>query len=264
MLRTPAPLIGALGVMIISVTQYYEEATLALRAKYDKYTVAILTGKRGREPTFIGSGFCLRRNSRNYIVTAGHVADSVDDGLYLGRRTFGSFESDGFRSRRESEQFDIAVLPISEDKMSEVGIEAIDELQIDRHEVYTEGLHCLIGYPASKNKPGKAVQVGNKQINATCFGINTQRVDVDYSVYRKNKGDHIAIAYDTVTTPSGRFSQPPSLKGVSGAPLWVTRDILTSGHALLAGLLIEHFKSPGVAFCTKIQHVIGFIDARDA
>ena len=239
-------------------------ATAELRENLDRFSVAVLTAAPGVIPTFIGTGFCVQLAKRTYFITAAHVIDSIIDGLFLGKRAIKTFASNGFITRRESEQLDLAVLPITDEQMSEIGIEPILEAQIDKVGVYRDGFHCLMGYPVSKNKLGGAVRMNEGLINSVCYGINTERTPVDYGAYGKTEQLHIAVKYDTAVSDGGRVYQPPSLRGVSGAPLWITKDKLDYSKVLLGGFLIEYHRKGKVAFCTNMEHAVGFIRARYA
>ncbi len=237
-------------------------ATLELREALDKYSIAVLTADKRGNPAFIGTGFCVNASGKTYFITAAHVADSIVGGMFLGKKNLCPFVSKGYLSRRESDPLDLAVLPITDEQMAEVGAEVIREAMVDRSGVYRDGFHSVMGYPASKNKAGSAISIAERSITSVCYGINTDRIDVDYVAYRKDPELHIAVKYDTAISAEGRIHQPPSLRGVSGSPLWVTQDKFELTKVLLGGFLIEYHRKGKVAFCTKAQHMIGFIRAR--
>ena len=253
--------------MVINFDRHAQLVTREIFEARQQYSIALLSEHQNRRLTFLGTGFCLRYKDQPYLITAAHVAlEAGRPGvIYLGKRGFEHLESSGLTTLIPGEDmYDLATIPIQEDMLEKVGIEAVPESLWSIRGDHPEGFHCAIGYPVSKNKHGKAINVGAKEIRSNLFTVLSYRADVNYAKYGRNPDDHFALHYHEAVDRNLDRTKPISLRGFSGAPVWFTHDRYAAGRPRLAGLLTHHIASAKAVFCTRLACVIQFLNTKYA
>ena len=249
--------------MIITLPQVASELSKAASNFAIQYSVSVLTLDQKNRPNFIGSGVFIKYKDSCYCITASHVLSEMHNGIFVGKDGMVPLNGIAKRTRQnEKDLADVAYWKVDEDFPSQINANVVDQKMFVGRREFQNSLHCVCGYPGSKNKLGKAIEVDKKKISSYCLTFSTAEAEIDFSLYKKKHKDvHVALWYETALHESGKRNTPPSPAGMSGAPTWVANSGYEVNSFYLEGILIEYHKSPEkVVFCTKISHVSGFID----
>lgn len=248
--------------MIKSIHEHVSEATNSAFQFAMPYTIAILTVDSNKVPIFLGSGFFIEFEGKVFCITASHVLDGMSDGLYVAKQGFYPIIGKAIRTPRKNDRddLDIAYWQVDKDLPNNIQAQVIQENSIFKNREFENQFYCASGYPSSKHKIGKAIHISNKQITSYCHLFSAIQAVVNFEDYGKNNNLHIALKYSNMFTEDGKKTNPISLQGMSGGPLWLAKDSFTTNNLFLAGMLIEFYEKKGkVVFFTKIQVVYDFI-----
>ncbi|MFT6926766.1 MAG: hypothetical protein ACJAZP_002386 [Psychromonas sp.] len=124
-----------------------------------------------------------------------------------------------------------------------------------QNEINSSHLCFVNGYPASKNKQGKALRI-SPVFNAKSYSFASYiKLDFDnWLKYSKKSEWHICSAYGKKT---GNES-PIKPNGLSGGGLWIIPNVANPA-LYLCGVFIEYYGTEQLAFSTKLLEVVDFI-----
>jgi hypothetical protein len=265
-------LAGALGdhmseSRIISVGDHISYAMEETQEVANSCTYPVFVSAGNDKPDLIASSVAIQHKTCIYLVTASHVLNELrgmNSPFYVGvEGKFVAIEGQFTRSVSASEDdFDIAYIRLSDSFVSENKIKfVVEEKILFRRNFENFHLALIHGYPCTKNKQVKALSGG------TCFKSfafsYSGKIDKNYARWaplRKMEEIHIGMKYGKAKDVKGEVVIPPKPQGISGGGLWIMPDSFKSTELYLAGIAIEHHKSPELVFATKIQKVIEFIE----
>lgn len=204
--------------------------------------VPLLT-RQGHRTLHAGSGVLLELNGQLLILTAGHVAEGRQ--LYVhGSNGLHPFTGVAYGttalSAGMSDTTDFAVLHCSDRFATTFSAQyrlTLAQLDIEESADAGSGRQYLIqGFPLSRSR------VTAKSASYT--GVVVTSVAADAATYaRLGRYDfiHTVLSYDPEDATNVEGLSPPSLKGVSGGPIWSFGDAFdeTGESARLVALAIE-------------------------
>jgi len=261
---------------IISLDEDFGKRLDSLADLLDGFVVPVLCQTRHGKPELIGTGFYLYHEQKLYLITASHVIDQLNTS-----KSALITVADGRIDRLEIESIRRTVLLDQEIADNALDIAAaevcknsdlyplalkisftIKQTMIGRS-FKTVKLQILCGYPASKHKSAKTVDLVEKTIKTTTWHYSFLfKHDCDYEKYEKNSNDCYAIDWPKKSSGEGGIGVAVSPRGCSGGPYWFLPDQFNLENRFLAGVFIEYYRNDGVAFITRIEKVIELIEGR--
>jgi hypothetical protein len=197
----------------------------------EQHVTPILTLKNLRQVIFEGSGFFAQLNNRYYLVTAAHVLDACENGVYLPalmEKSGQSLSLDGVVTgrkpgqTRDDDRFDVGFIRLNDHEVEQIGIQCFVDLNTINDPLPVEGFVLMIalGYPSRE----QVVDAKAKSItpNLTMFmtgiaeekGYRLAKVDPRSHLLLKSRPED--ISYNGKTSGA-----PPRFNGMSGGGVWM-------------------------------------------
>lgn len=203
--------------------------------QYKKYNYPMFIINDDEEPEQVGSFVIIKLNNNFYLLTAAHVANICNEKgyYYFIKNTHVQFTGELLKTEGSvSDVIDIAILKLS-DESQVSGLNVVTEELLPEPSSATEGIHSVMGYPASKTKM-KRPQKKIKSKLYVYYNILCQN-DV-YKHNDLNAQDHIAIIFDKkkCVSSEGIKTTFPDPQGMSGGGIWF--HDASSGKTLLVGI----------------------------
>lgn len=199
-----------------------------------------------------GSGVLIKVDKLHFLVTAAHVAEDLNDNLFLGIEEYTTYRLGGIRvtnnplHSREKDKLDVCILKLCEDTVKEVkkAYKFLDSSELGiNHKFMPYPMYEFVGFPATKSKFDKY----RKRLKSVPYHYITMPAEED--VYNKmgcHTGFNVVVKYDKkkVYNHSKNETQiGPELYGISGCGLWFTppENIITKAEPKkeLVGIMTE-------------------------
>lgn len=226
--------------------------------KYKKYNYPMFIVTDAGEPEQIGTFVIIKLNHNYYLLTAAHVANICSEKGYYYFFDNSHVEFTGCLLKTEGSQSDvtdIAILKV-DDEFQVRGINLITEELLPGPGQVTDGIHSVMGYPASKNKLNRPT----KKIRSNLYVFyNTLCANEVYEHNDLNIQDHIAIVFDkqNCLSSDGEKVTFPDPLGMSGGGIWC-HDVV-SGKTLLMGIASTWKKNNKLLFGSRLTLIMDII-----
>ncbi len=240
---------------------------------------AILASEGGKKPRIIATCMLLRVDCRNYMVTAAHVVDELDDSALYVAGSVGSqpvqligvvHKTAAPPQGRQKDKIDVAFWEIDEQKIPELGnVAFIEATQISHNRAPLKNrLYLAAGYPYSRNK--RNVKNNTKSIKAS-LSKYTAALTEDSAIardYGVSGEQHLFLKYHEYSeTDSGEKQKTFNPVGLSGGPLIDLGNFASPERYVersqqlgyIAGMTIERISKHDVLVATRIQVVLDAI-----
>jgi len=253
----------------------------------NSYVIPIFCLDKSERPEMEGTGFFLEHNKKLYFITASHVIDAITTAkskfIIAIHSNMPSLSLSGCKRTVSVEneladnQYDLAVIPISHnfayyDQCLKL---AIPTSKTTLNKSFPKvDMQILQGFPSSKNKTVKCRDNITKHFSGALwtYSLNSAQdcnfsdfkdkvAGTQYPIHWPKKVQGQKIQGKQIQTPGQLGVQP---RGCSGGPYWFIPNISKINEYYLAGVFIEYHKKYGIAFVTKIEHVIQLVDQFDA
>ena len=239
-----------------------------------RYVVPIFTDIDGA-PVSVGTGLLLNTELDQVLVTAAHVLDGFRDGrtyyIYAapavkraiaGEVLFSKLPSTGCR---DDDLVDTAVVILggSADELPPfvaVGKESLHISLVSPQRVPREGTrYAFLGFPASKADANRV----DKNVSSSSYAYLGSSVSCEtYAQLGFDEAFHVVLPFKkrNIVTLDGAKINFPSLKGMSGSPLWELRKPSEGGRRVAAIMIRDKHKHDHVVvaadiwFALKILH----------
>lgn len=228
----------------------------------DRHVTAVLALQEDGNPEFVGSGLYARLADRFYVVTAAHVLDLCDGGVYLPHLAHLGDPLSGTMivtakppgQSRAKDPFDIGFVRLSSAEVSEIGEHNFADLlnTIDRPPSEPVLIMIVLGYPTRDQTMDNSARSMQTQITMMATGAVNERMS---RVTPHDPRTHLLLRYQrrTIMYNGKTVGSPPSIHGMSGGGIWPVPlhvDPSRLAPPALAGMLIERparFKSSVLA-----------------
>lgn len=227
--------------------------------QYKKYNYPMFIVTDEGEPEQIGTFVIIKLNFNFYLLTAAHVANICSEKGYYYFFDDSHIEFTGCLLKTEgssSDVTDIAILKMN-DEFQVSNLNVVTEEFLPRPGQASEGIHSVMGYPASKtnlNRPKK-----NIRTNLHVF-YNTPCASDVYEHNDLNVQDHIAIVFDKRNCLSSEREKLtfPDPQGMSGGGIWC-HDVV-SGKTLLVGIASTWKRKSNCIFGSRLTLIMDLIE----
>jgi len=234
------------------------------------FTIPLYQDNDGR-PSLCGTGFLVKADESNYLVSAAHVFDIASEhGLffYSSPNTLRHLDGHMVRSRfsesRKTDLVDIGVLKLSGEGVPpfpEVRRYAMDISYLQASKLPREGKnYVIIGYPFTKNR----FNIPDKTVLAAPYAYRSESItEIEYPEYGVSTESHVILPLDQNKgfDHSGRPVNFPKPEGMSGGPM----TILYGDHEddsrvfPVVAVGIEYRKNKKVMIATDVKYVLDAI-----
>lgn len=188
---------------------------------------------RGR-PSSHGSGFFVKAGEHHFLVSAGHVLETlktrplfyyVSPGIT--RKLSGRLLLNPWQGDREDDPIDVGVLKLSNEELPpypEVDKYAMDVSYLRPALLPRSGRnYMIVGFPASRSKVNPVAQ----EVAATAYGYRSHSIeDSTYSEHGLMPEAHLVLPLDLEIgfDSNGKRRNFPKPQGMSGSPILVLYD----------------------------------------
>ncbi|MUK28408.1 hypothetical protein [Aliivibrio fischeri] len=232
------------------------------QVEVNNFTYPVFIADDNHTPDLIASSVVIKVDNKNYLVTAAHVLQQVLNAksqFLIGvDQKYVQLEGEFvFSSHDDKDHFDIAVIELTDEFVSEHGIKVLDESRLATNDKF-EKVHIALlhGFPNSKNKQQKALRgTTSFKVKAVAYGGVIKKDFQDWSKFGKLPELHTCMTY----TKTKDHNKPISPSGFSGGGLWILPSVYYLGDYYLDSIMIEYHKNAHVTFSTKIDSVVDFI-----
>lgn len=217
-------------------------------------------------PDLFATCVAVEARGRVYLVTAAHAVHEIEitgSAIHVGGKDIkvfpGKFDCTSIDG---CDALDIAVAEIDKHFVTGNGLSIVRASQIARYGQFSRPhLHCMHGYPLTKNKPFKSIDVARKKVKTYAFTYaGALKPEPDYKHPGRSGRSHVALSYQLGKNHQGVKVNPPKPKGMSGGGLWIVPDSFNSSKCFLSGILIEHHGK--MVLATRMDEVLNFIAQR--
>ncbi len=242
--------------------------------RLERHVVPIFHGSDEGTLQPAGSGVLVRLGSRAYLVSAAHVLDHCEFGVFVPKTTHlvEPLENTpiltGLRAgaSRDDDRVDVGFVRLTTAEKEDFNERLLDLDVVSGPPMpIATTFFVALGFALKSHTANRSTKTIQSQI--TCFMTGL----AEESVYERAHVDprsHILLRFDqrSVATKSGRGSLP-DMKGISGGGVWPVRVDLSDSVAqipLFGGIVIErpslHRSSLAVTRGTLIRHFIERFD----
>lgn len=233
-------------------------------------SVVPLYGAKGGRPMAVGSALLIQLTDKRLLVSAAHVLDDMEDGLFvpaseprplLGEKIL-SVAPDG---NRKKDKIDIGVAILRQ--------ELAEQLQAaGRWFLPAELLFC--GAPATEQFQYSfyGYPHGATKVNPRAYTIRSLpemytgrcKEATVYSKLEASVGSHIAIEFNKkrVLTNSGQLVTPKDRRGMSGGPVFAyvsqAEDLLVP-KIRIVGIAIEHHPDESTLLAVRTEALLALL-----
>ncbi len=244
--------------MIISLRDNLKSSIEQIQKDLEYFTYPIFQENRNNRPELVASSVAIELGGSHFLCTAAHVLKSIDNKrpIYVANSNInekGSFVGlNGkaiFTKQTNKTDFDLCLINVNAIKDN---FNFLSERKITRSNEFRQGgLQLLLGYPLSKNKVTKTINLELNEINT---GFLTICVKIDRNIKLshfdgKKENIHIGFRYNR----DYMKQKLPFPRGLSGGGIWYIPNIYELKKFYLAGIFIEYHKNEKVGIATKAQ-----------
>lgn len=195
-----------------------------------KFVVPLYESDNRGRPSSHGSGFFVRAGESHFLVSAGHVLETLRNKplfFYVSpgitRKLSGKLLLNPWQGDREKDPIDLGVLRLSDEVQPpypEVDKFAMDVSYLRPALLPRSGInYMIVGFPASRSK----VNPSAREITATAYSYRNYSIeDGEYSKYGLMPRTHLALPLDLKVgfDSNGQHRNFPRPQGMSGSPIW--------------------------------------------
>jgi len=248
--------------LILSLEDHLELSMEQIKSELEYFTYPIFQENRNGKPELIASSVAIELGGSNFLCTAAHVLKNINDNqpILLGDSTThktGSLVDLDLSGKaiftKQAHESDVDLCLINLNAIKE-NLNFLNERKITMgNDFRSGGIHLLLGYPLSKNKVTKII---NLKLNEVKTRYLTVGVKIDGSInlshFDGKKGNiHFGFRYDIDHMKQAL----PFPKGLSGGGVWYVPNIYEMKRFYLAGIFIEYHKKDKVGIATKAQYI---------
>jgi hypothetical protein len=199
-----------------------------------KFVVPVYESDSRLRPSLLGSGFFVRAGERHFLISAGHVLETlkarqlfyyVSPGIT--RKLSGRLLLNSWQGDRENDPIDVGVLWLSDEELPpypEIDKFAIDVSYLRPALLPRSGRnYIIVGFPASRSEVNPVA----REVAVTAYGYRSHSIeDSAYSKYGLTPGANLVLPLDLEVgfDSSGKHRNFPRPQGMSGSPVWVLYD----------------------------------------
>lgn len=221
----------------------------------EQYVTPVLTLINSRKLIFEGSGFFARLKNRFYLVTAAHVLDACEYGVYLPAlmETTGlPLSQDAVLTgrkpgqSRDDDRFDAGFIRLNDDEVERIGMQRFidlnsiqDPLSIDPAENFI--LMIALGYPSRDQVVDRESKSIMPKLTAFTTGIAEEK---GYRLAKVDPRSHLLLRFQPkdILWNHKTVGAPPRFNGMSGGGVWMVSlhdDYSLEAPPPFAGMVIE-------------------------
>jgi hypothetical protein len=241
-------------------------------ALFAKFVVPLYESDTRLRPSLHGTGFFVRTGERHFLVSAGHVLETlktrplfyyVSPGIT--RKLSGQLLLNPWQGDRENDPIDVGVLRLSDEELPpypEVNKFAMDISYLRPGLLPRSGRnYMIVGFPASQSE----VSPMAREVAATAYGYRNYSIE-DSAYFEQGLTPeanlvlplHLEVGFDS----SGKHRNFPRPQGMSGSPVWALydedgRDDLRMFPVVAVGT--KYRKKEGLLVGTDIAVVLNMI-----
>ncbi len=200
----------------------------------EQHVTPVLTLVNSRKLLFEGSGFFARLKNRFYLVTAAHVLDACEYGVYLPAlmETTGlPLSQDAVLTgrkpgqSRDDDRFDVGFIRLNDDEVERIGIQRFldlnsiqDPLSIDPTEESV--LMIALGYPSRDQVVDRESKSITPKLTMFTTGIAEEK---GYRLAKVDTRSHILLRFrpEDILWNHKTVGAPPRFNGMSGGGVWM-------------------------------------------
>lgn len=233
-----------------------------------RHVTPVLTYRKSGNFEFEGSALLAKLQQRYYLVTAAHVLDACEHGVFLpmlsgaGEPLSGDLIVTGRPKgkTRSQDRFDIGFVRLSPPEVQEIGLTRFLDLTytIDSPPAEPVLLTIVLGFPVREQEVNE--RVGTLETALSMF-MTGAADDKGYQLAKIDHRSHVLLRYhrEAILYNGKTRGAPPSFKGISGGGVWPVslRDDHTSDNPPpLAAMVIERPAAFGHALLATRAHVV--------
>jgi hypothetical protein len=220
-------------------------------ASVERHVTPVFTYRETSRYDFEGTGLLGRLGDRHYFVTAAHVLDACEFGVFLPAVAKGAEPLSGLsivtaRSAgrtREDDRLDIGFIRLSPTEVEQIGMENFLDFAntLDSPPEEPVTVTIALGFPACHQRVNVAKGTLETAITMFMTGLAEQK---GYQMAKVNPRSHVLLRYgrNEMIWNGERRGTAPSFKGMSGGGIWPVS--LSSGddptrQPPLAAMIIE-------------------------
>ncbi len=228
-----------------------------------KYTLPLFAADLQDRPDLFASCIILKVSDVVYLVTAAHALYEIEktgSSVHLGGTLIKEIKYNDIRSSVDGKDpLDLAVISLDKKFIEDNKIKPLEVDRTTYKRVFdSPHMHCIHGFPCTKNKKNKAIDFNKKVFKTYGFTYaGSQPISLNYKQFKKDPNIHCTINYSVGKNDTGNRVDPPKGKGMSGGGIWVVPNSFKPENVFLKGILIEQHKE--TIFATKIDKVLEFI-----
>lgn len=179
----------------------------------------------------VGSGVLLRIGPSELLVTAAHVMDIAKGDLHIGGESqivdiSGEYSETGDPATRDSDKFDLAILPLSQAHVSQLrdarflSLDDLEPFETVDHRPVIGSKYLLLGFPATKQS---VTRDGNVRVDPLRF-VAQARPTTEYEIHGRDPSHHLLLEYNKKRgrAITGQVTLPDPY-GVSGGGVFRVR-----------------------------------------
>ena len=199
-----------------------------------KFIVPLYVSDSKSRPSLYGTGFFVRVGGRHFLVSAGHVLETLKTRplfYYVApgitRKLSGRLLLNPWQGDRENDPVDVGVLRLSNEGLPpypEVNKFALNVSYLRPGLLPRLGKnYIIIGFPASRSE----VNPMAREVAATVYGYQNSSIkDSAYSEHGLTPESNLVLPLDLEVgfDSSGKHRNFPKPQGMSGSPVWVLYD----------------------------------------
>jgi hypothetical protein len=239
----------------------------------ERHVIQIFRLDENNNPDLEGSGILARLDDRFYLVTAAHVLDACDTGVFLLQEGFegeplaGAFIVSGKKpgTTRLDDKVDIGFVRLTEKETNRLGVDNFLDLNHISGPPMKIGptVFLVLGYPVRDQvRDCRSLTI---ETSLTMF-MTTPAKEKAYNLASINSESHILLKYDRkVIATKKSIGSPPDFRGLSGGGVWplsVLEEPSIENPPLLAGIIIERPKGFASSLLVTRGNVIRYFVKR--
>ena len=195
-----------------------------------KFVVPLYESDSRLRPASHGSGFFVRAGERHFLISAGHVLETlkIRPLFYyvtpcITRKLSGRLLLNPWQGDRKNDPIDVGVLRLSDEELPpypEVDKFAIDVSYLRPGLLPRSGRnYMIVGFPASRSEVNPVA----REVAATAYGYRNYSIeDNAYSEHGLTPEANLVLPLDLEVgfDSSGKHRNFPRPQGMSGSPVW--------------------------------------------
>lgn len=243
--------------------------------RMEKHVVPVFFARTESDLEAVGTGVLTRLGDRSYLVTAAHVLDHCETGVFVPTKA-GAIEplknltvvtgrSPG--TTREDDRVDIGFVRLTPGEANAFGPERMLDLENTGGAPMTAAttMFIVLGYPLRDQRSDPEAGTMSGELTAFMTGLADDRA---HELARVDRRGHFLLRLERREVATRKaVGAPPDMTGISGGGVWPVRlDCEDSGEQVpfFAGIVIERPKwfrsSLAVTRATVVKYFIRRFD----